>query len=68
MGTKCVPTYANIFMAIFEDQKFHIKIFHIKYFISKINEVHSFIKFDFDYSKTQIHILDIIKKHPQENF
>ena len=81
MGTKCAPTYANIFMGIFEEiyiyplikQKMQLYLRYIddiffiwtgsendlQQFISKINEVHPSIKFDFNYSETQIHLLDI---------
>ena len=41
----------------------------LQQFISKINEAHASIKFDFNYPKTQIHFIDItIAKHLQENF
>lgn len=41
----------------------------LQQFISKMKNVHPSIKFDFNYSKTQIDFLDIkIKKHLQENF
>ena len=41
----------------------------LQQFMIKINEVHPSIRFDFNYSKTQIPFLDIsIKKHLQENF
>ena len=79
--TKCAPTYANIYMGIFEEthvyplikQKVQLYFRYIddiffrwtgsknelQQFISRINEVHPSIKFDFNYSKTQIHFLDI---------
>ena len=84
MGKKCAPTYANIFMGIFEEThvypliKQKVKLYlryiddiffiwtgsenDLQQFISKINEVHPSIKFDFNYSKTQIHFLDITTK------
>ena len=81
MGTKCTPTYANIFMGVLEETHIYPLIkqkkqFYLRYiddiffiwtdsenepqqYISKINEVHHSIKLDFNYSKTQIHFLDI---------
>ena len=41
----------------------------LQQFMIKINEVHSSIRYNFNYWKTQIPFLDIpIKKHLQENF
>ena len=84
MGTKYTPTYANIFMGIFEEthiyllikQKVQLYLIYIddiffiwtgsenklKQLISKINEVHPSINFDFNYSKTQIQSLGITIK------
>ena len=73
MGTKCAPSYANIFVDIFEETHIYPLIkekvqLYLRYvddivflwtgsenklqqFISKINEVHPSMKFDFNYSK-----------------
>ena len=81
MGTKCAPTYANIFMGKFEETHIYPKIrdktrIFLRYiddlffiwkgtenelneFFKEINKVHQTIKFDYDYSKTEINFLDL---------
>ena len=81
MGTKCAPTYANIFMGKFEETHIYPKIQEktriflryiddlffvwkgteqeLKQFFEEINKVHPSIKFDFNYSKSEIDFLDL---------
>ena len=86
MGTKCAPTYANLFMGYFENTyilpfienkssnylRYIDDIFflwhgtedELKTFLTQINNVHPTIKFDSNYSYTQINFLDTtIKKN-----
>ena len=80
MGTKCSPTYANIFMHEFEKMFIYPKTKHksqlylryiddifllwtgteteLKAFLEELNKVHPQIKFDTNYSYTQIIFLD----------
>lgn len=81
MGTKCAPSYANIFMGKFEDTFIYQRIqektrlylryiddllliwkgteIELKKFIEEINKVHPTIKFDYNYSKSEIDFLDL---------
>ena len=76
MGTKCAPSYANIFMGMFEERYIYpfiekISNFYLRFiegifliwtgttdqlmkFKQQINEVHSPIKFDFNFSNKEI--------------
>ena len=80
MGTKCAPTYANLFMGKFEEMYILPKLIgksilylryiddifliwkgseeELKHFIDYINQVHSKIKFDIQYSYKEINFLD----------
>ena len=82
MGSKCSPSYANLFMGSFEDKFIYPKIenkyggYHgliddifmmwtgteeeVLSFIEDINRQHKSIKFDYNYSKSEISFLDTV--------
>ena len=82
MGTKCAPTYANIFMGKFEETHIYPRIndktrIYLRYiddlffiwkgteqelreFFDEMNTIHPTIKFDYEFSKKEIHFLDLM--------
>ena len=70
MGTKCAPSYANIFMGWFEEKFIfplltNLSDFYLRFiddifdnFLKKINECHPSIKFEYEMSKTEINFLN----------
>ena len=82
MGTKCAPTYANIFMGKFEETHIYPRIndktrIYLRYiddlffiwkgteqelreFFNEMNTIHPTIKFDYEFSKKEIHFLDLM--------
>ena len=81
MGTKCAPSYANIFMGKFEETHIYPRILNktrifLRYiddlffiwkgtetelltFFDEINQVHTTIKFDFNFSTSEVNFLDL---------
>ena len=80
MGTKCAPSYANLFMGKFEETNIlprirdlillYVRLIddifflwtgteqNLLEFFKEINSIHPTIKFDFNYSKKSINVLD----------
>ena len=75
MGTKCAPSYANIFMGMFEERyiypllekisNFYLRLINDIFLIwtgttQQINEIQPSVKFDFNSSNKEINFLDTI--------